>query len=173
MRSLHESIPRIGIPSILIVVRSMELRHHEVSVLNKLIAETTDSVDGYTEAAGDARKPFFHDHFLRRAAERREVRSMLQKQVGLLGGQPYHEGTLLAPAHRVFALLCQVMSSDDKAVVDEAERAEEHIKARFEDALKDDEISVASREVIQRGYASVLSGYNEMRALKRKVHKKN
>jgi uncharacterized protein (TIGR02284 family) len=151
----------------------MDLRRHEISVLNKLVEAAIDSVEGYTEAAGDARKPFFHDHFLRRAAERQKVRSMLQTQVHLLGGEPYDEGTFLAPTHRVFALLCKAMSSDDKAVVDEVERAEEHIKAKFEDALKDDEISVASREVIQRGYASVLSGHSEMRALKHVVHKKN
>ncbi|MEO8746408.1 MAG: PA2169 family four-helix-bundle protein [Rhodanobacter sp.] len=142
-------------------------------MLNKLVEATIDSVQGYTEAAGDARKPFFHDHFLRRADERKEVCSMLQTQVRLLGGEPYDEGTFLAPSHRMFALLCKAMSSDDKAVVDEIERGEEHIKGKFEDALQDDEISVASREVIQRGYASVLSGHHEMRALKHVVHKKD
>jgi uncharacterized protein (TIGR02284 family) len=151
----------------------VEIKRHEISTLNKLVEATIDSVQGYAEASGDARKPYFHDHFMRRAEERTHVCSMLQTQVRLLGGEPYEEGTFLAPSRRVFALLCKAMSSDDKAVVDEVERGEEHIKGKFEDALRDDELSVASREVIQRGYASVLSGHREMRALKDAVHKKH
>ena len=69
---------------------------------------------------------------------------MLQAQVRRLGGELNEEGTFPAPSHRVFALLCKAVSSDDKAVVDDVERGEEYIKVKFEDALQDDAISVAS-----------------------------
>ncbi len=140
---------------------------HDIRTLNSLITTTIDSVDGYTEAAGDSNSARFRDRFTSRAAERRQVASQLQAEVRRLGGDPEDDGTALAGAHRMFLnLKASVIAQNDKAIIDEVERGEDHIKAKFEDALKDEELSPAVRAVIEQCYTSVRQGHDEMRDIK-------
>lgn len=144
----------------------MTQHDHEIKVLNGLIETTIDSVDGYAEAAKDAENPQFRDLFLTRAAERRQIAARLREAVRREGGEPADDGTVLASAHRMFTGLRASMSKGDKAVIDEVERGEDHIKAKYDDALKDDKLSLSARETIQQAYASVRQGHDQMSALK-------
>ncbi len=140
---------------------------HDIRTLNGLIATTIDSVDGYTEAAKDSDNQRFAQMFTSRAQERRSVANSLQAEVSKLGGNPEDDGTVLAGAHRVFLdLKSAITGRDDKAIVNEVERGEDHIKAKFEDALKDNDLSAATRSAIESAWGSVKSGHDEMRDLK-------
>ena len=140
---------------------------HDISTLNGLIATTIDSADGYTEAAKDSEGGHFATLFTSRAAERREVATRLQQEVTRLGGNPEDDGTVLAGAHRMFLNLKSMMTGqDDKAIVNEVEAGEDHIKAKFEDALGDTKLSPAVRSVIEGCYSSVKAGHDEMRDIK-------
>jgi uncharacterized protein (TIGR02284 family) len=55
---------------------------------------------------------------------------------------------------------------DDKAIVEEVERGEDYIKDKFEDALKDDDLSPPVKEVIRTSYQSVRAGHARASALK-------
>jgi len=141
--------------------------NHNIATLNSLIATTIDSVDGYTEAAKDSENSRFGAMFTSRASERREVATRLQQEVTALGGDPEDDGTALAGAHRVFLnLKSTVMGKNDKAIIDEVEAGEDHIKAKFEDALVDRELSPAVKSVIESCFTSVKQGHDEMRDLK-------
>lgn len=140
---------------------------HDIRTLNSLIATTLDSVDGYIQAADDENSGRFAPMFRARADERRAVASSLQAEVARLGGNPEDDGTVLAGAHRVFlSLKAAVTGSDEQAIVNEVERGEDHIKAKFEDAMKDTGLSAEVRALIERGYGSVRTGHDEMRDLK-------
>jgi len=140
---------------------------HDIRTLNSLITTTIDSVDGYSEAAKDADSARFGDRFTARATERRQVATQLQAEVRRLGGNPEDDGTALAAAHRVFLnLKAAVTSRDDKAIIDEVERGEDHIKAKFEDAMKDGVLAPEVRAAIERAYVSVRQGHDEMRDIK-------
>jgi len=140
---------------------------HDIRTLNGLIATTLDSVDGYTEAAKDSENGRYGQLFTARATERRQVVSALQAEVSRLGGNPEDDGTVLAGAHRAFLnLKATVTGQDDAAIVNEVERGEDHIKAKFESALEDQELSAATRSAIQTAYGSVRAGHDEMRDLK-------
>jgi len=140
---------------------------HDIRTLNGLIATTLDSVDGYTEAAKAAENGRYVQLFTARAAERRQVVTALQGEVSRLGGNPEDDGTILAGAHRAFLdLKAAVTGRDDKAIVNEVERGEDHIKAKFEAALKDADLSPATKAVIEAAYGSVRAGHDEMRDLK-------
>jgi uncharacterized protein (TIGR02284 family) len=139
---------------------------HDVKTLNGLIETTIDSVEGYREAAKEAGSSNYSAMFLRRANEREAVVRQLRATVTSLGGKPEDDGTVLASAHRVFVDLRASMSKGDKAVIDEVERGEDHIKAKYESALKDQELTPTSRSLIQQAYTSVRSGHDEMRDLK-------
>ena len=146
---------------------------HDIRTLNGLIATTIDSVDGYTEAAKDADNSHYAQMFTSRAGERRQVASSLQAEVSRLGGNPEDDGTALAGAHRVFLnLKTAVTGQDDQAIVNEVERGEDHIKAKFEDALKDDGLTAETRSAIGAAWDSVKAGHDEMRDLKHSLENK-
>lgn len=139
----------------------------DITLLNSLIATTLDSADGYTEAAKEADNPRFGDMFTARASERRSVVTQLQSEVRRLGGEPEDDGTVLASMHRTFLdLKSAVTGRDDKAIVDEVERGEDHILHKFQAALEDTSISPETRNAIQSAFGSVRTGHDQMRDLK-------
>ena len=140
---------------------------HDIRTLNGLIATTIDSVDGYRTSANDVENPRFSELFTARASERSSVAEQLRSEVKRLGGNPEDDGTILAAGHRAFVnLKSAVTGRDDQAIVNEVERGEDHIKAKFEDALKDNSLSPTCRTVVETAYGSVKSGHDEMRDLK-------
>ena len=140
---------------------------HDIRTLNSLIATVIDSVNGYTESAKDVDSPNFKEKFLARAGERRTVAEQLRGEVSRVGGNPEDDGTILAAGHRAFVnLKSAVAGNDDKAVVSEVERGEDHLKAKFEDALKDDKLAPATRAAIESAWTSVKQGHDEMSQLK-------
>ncbi len=140
---------------------------HDISTLNGLIATTIDSVDGYRTSAQDVENPRFAELFTARASERSSVAEQLRAEVMRLGGNPEDDGTLLAAGHRAFVdLKAAVTNRDDRAIVNEVERGEDHIKAKYEEALKDDNLSPECRSLVETAYGSVKSGHDQMRDLK-------
>jgi uncharacterized protein (TIGR02284 family) len=148
----------------------MAANAHDISTLNSLIATTIDSIDGYAESAKDIESTRFGKIFTQRAAERREVVTKLKAEVTRLGGKAEDDGTLLAAAHRRFVDLKSIVTGqDDKAIIDEVERGEDHIKEKFEAAIADTELSGAARNVIQQAYTSVRQGHDQIRDIKKSM----
>ncbi len=140
---------------------------NDVSVLNGLIETTLDSMKGYEDAAKDAESTQFATMFADFARDRAKVATDLQNQVRTLGGEPEMDSSVLAAAHRTFMDLKQAITGkDDKAIIQEVERGEDHIKAKFEDAMKDSDLSPATRSAITEAFASVREGHDKMSALK-------
>lgn len=139
---------------------------HDISVLNGLIATTIDSAEGYREAADDAKNPSFRSMFSTRAQKRREIAGELRGQVRSLGGQPEDDGTVLGSAHRVFLNLKNALTGNDQSIVNEVEAGEDHIKAKYEEALKDRDLSAPVRDVVTRSYGSIKADHDQMRDIK-------
>jgi len=145
----------------------MSQHDHDISTLNGLIATTIDSADGYAEAAKEAKGSRFEALFTQRAGERRTMVSTLTHEVTLLGGEPASHGTVLAGAHRLFLnLKAAVTDHNEKMIVNEVEAGEDHIKAKYEDAVLDRELSPQVKAIIEQAYRSVLAGHDEMRDIK-------
>jgi len=140
---------------------------NDVATLNSLIETTIDSVDGYRESAAateDARLKGMFETF---ASDRGKVVQDLRARVTALGGTPEDDGTVLAAAHRKFVdLKSLVTGRDDQAIVNEVERGEDHIKAKFEKAIADEEISSETRGIITRAFESVRRGHDAMSQMK-------
>lgn len=144
---------------------------YDIKTLNSLIETTLDSADGYAEAAKDAKSAQLISLFTSRANERRGTVSTLQQCVRTLGGKPEDDGTVLASAHRVFVnLRTSIASNDNVAVVDEVERGEDHIKGKFEDAMKDTKVSPGIMSAIAEAYTSVRRGHDQIRDIKKAMH---
>jgi uncharacterized protein (TIGR02284 family) len=147
---------------------------HDIRTLNGLIATTLDSADGYDAAAKESESGRFGAIFRARAAERRTVVTALQAEVSRLGGTPQDDGTILAGAHRMFlSLKAAVTGHDDKAVVNAVESGEDHIKAKYEEAITDAGLSPTVKAAIQTAYSSVREGHDQMRDLKHSLEATN
>ena len=58
------------------------------------------------------------------------------------------------------------MGRDDSGVIDEVERGEDVIKARFEDATKDNDLPDPLRQRVVGEYASIKADHDTISALK-------
>lgn len=131
---------------------------HDIHVLNNLIQTSIDSADGYREASTEADDPRRRDLFGRRSFERQQVAEELQSTVRALGGDPTADGSILAKAQRAFADVKHALMRDDASMIGAVETAEETLRARFEKALEDSQISATTRETIRRAWTRVESG---------------
>jgi uncharacterized protein (TIGR02284 family) len=136
--------------------------------LNELIETTLDSADGYQAAAKSAANARFKALFAERAQSRRQIVAALQAQVRSLGGTPEDDGTILAAAHRAFLNLKNAVTGSDQAVVNEVEAGEDHIKRKYEEALKGGKLtgSPAAFAAVTEAYSSVKADHDRMRDLK-------
>lgn len=140
---------------------------HDISVLNGLITTTLDSMKGFEDAAEDAKNTRFAALFADFARDRGQVVSSMQAEVRGLGGKPEDSASFLGAAHRSFMDLKQAFTGkNDKAIIEEVERGEDHIKAKFEIALKDTDLEPATRSVIRDAFTSVKAGHEQASALK-------
>jgi uncharacterized protein (TIGR02284 family) len=145
----------------------MASNKHDIDVLNGLIEITLDSAHGYDEAVKDVKNPRFATMFGARAMERKQVTAELQTEVRrLLGGKPEQSGTTLGKMHRTFLSVKTALGGSDEGVVKEVEAGEDHIKAKYEKAMTDQELSAPVRDLIGRAYKSVREGHDQMRDLK-------
>jgi uncharacterized protein (TIGR02284 family) len=141
-------------------------RDLDIEVLNSLIETTVDSVHGYRDGAEHTNDPGLKALFESRAAERERVLAELRAKVQELGGSAEDEGTMLARAHRVYVDLKSALGSDRKRVIEEVERGEDHIKGKFESALRNQQLSTDTLAVIRQCYSSVKAGHDQISAMK-------
>ncbi len=140
---------------------------YDIRTLNGLITTTIDSVDGYRAAGDDSAAGRFATLFNDRATERAAMAEKLKSAVSRLGGDPEDDGSLLAGAHRAFmSLKDAVTGKDEQAIVNEVERGEDVIKARYEKAMADADLSPDTKTIIADCYTSVKDGHDQMRDLK-------
>lgn len=143
---------------------------HDIAVLNSLIKTTLDSRKGFADAAEDAEGTHFAAFFADFADRRSQAAACLQAEVRRLGGEPEDEGSLAGAAHRTFMNLKEMfVSRDDKAIVEEVERGEDFIKAKFEDAFANEQLSPDARAVVIEAFRSVEAGHERASALKQSL----
>ena len=139
----------------------------QISMLNTLIATTTDSINGYEDSAKNIDSERLREVFRNRADERQQVVQQLREEVRRLGGDPEDSGSFLGKAHQRFEdLKAAITGRDEKAIVNEVERGEDYLKEKFEAALNSDDLTGESRQLVERCYQSVRSGHDQISQLK-------
>lgn len=139
---------------------------HDISVLNSLVTTTIDSANGFERSAEDADASRFADMFREFATERRQVVSRLQQEVRSLGGTANDDGSLKAELHRRWVDLRDAFSKGDQAIIEEVERGEDYLKAKYDAALADSALLPATVTVIREAYQSVRAGHDRASQLK-------
>lgn len=142
-----------------------------VKVLNGLIETTMDSAHGYRNAAEGAENPEFKTMFSERAGKREALCRRLQQEVRTFGGEPEDDQSLMGRIHNKFAeMRGDLMGRDDKGVVDEVERGEDVIKAKFEEASRDNDLPETARQLVTTACAEVKADHDTISALKHRMH---
>ena len=136
-------------------------------MLNGLIETTLDSMKSYEDAAKDAESTQFATMFAGFARDRAQVATKLQEQVRSLGGKPELDSSMLGAAQRTFMGLKQAITGkDDEAIIKEVEPGEDHIKTKYEGAMKENGLQPAAVDAIKEPYTSVREGHDKLSALK-------
>ena len=143
---------------------------HDVTTLNDLLATVVDSVDGFEQANTSVDTSAFKAIFADVAQDRRRLIAEIEDSIRVAGGTPTEQGTMLASAHRVLMRLRDAVSGGDVAVVDEAERGEDHIKGKFERAANDDALTPPVRQFVSAAASRVKFGHDRIRDLKHSLH---
>ena len=140
---------------------------HDITVLNSLITTTIDSANGFERSAEDADVPQFVEMFREFSQERRQVVGRLQEHVRQLGGEPNDDGSLKADLHRRWVDLRDAISKGgDQEIIEEVERGEDYLKAKYDTALQDNGLSPETLALIREAYQSVRAGHDRASALK-------
>jgi uncharacterized protein (TIGR02284 family) len=142
-------------------------REHDISVLNDLITTTIDSADGFERSADNVKGTELERMFSEFARERRQIVGRFQQHVrSELRGDAADDGSMTAAMHRRFEDLRTAFGGGDKAVIEEVERGEDHIKAKYQAALKDEKLDGECRALIAEAFESIKAGHDRASLLK-------
>jgi uncharacterized protein (TIGR02284 family) len=147
----------------------LSLTSASIDVLNDLIQVNLDSRDGFRHAAGEIEQVNISNMFMQLADEREHQAQELKSLVSLNGEEPTKDGSIAAAAHRTWMDLRTALGGGLQAVLDEAERGEDHIKGKYEDALKQNAGTAAS-DILHRQFAAVKAAHDRVRDM-RDAHK--
>ncbi|HUB90770.1 MAG TPA: PA2169 family four-helix-bundle protein [Dyella sp.] len=142
----------------------------DINLLNGLIAATMDSARHYRKVAASIGHPRIRALFEHLSVQRKLIAKQLQAQLTAITGNPQGESMTNAHHLHVFGNLRHVMDYGYCALIDEVERGEERIKAKYERALRDERLSRLTRTVVKNAYSAVQEGGADMHALKRYPH---
>jgi uncharacterized protein (TIGR02284 family) len=149
----------------------MAAQEHTVDLLNGLIETTLDSANGYKEAAEHVSGAEIKRTFAERADRRLGLTRQLQDEVRHLGGEPRDDQSFAGKLHEKFVALKAAVTGDkDKGVIDEVERGEDVIKAKYEKAAADGDLPVQVRQLVQTAYALIKADHDDVSRLKRQMH---
>ncbi|MCL6683142.1 ferritin-like domain-containing protein [Sphingomonas alba] len=142
-------------------------KSENITILNTLTATLIDSVEGYRDAAQNTESGRFQELFRQMANERSTCVEDLRAEVRRLGGDAEDDQSTMGSFHqRWLDLKAAITGRDDKAIINEVERGEDYLKAKFEKALDDGELDGDSRSVVERAFQSVREGHDKVSALK-------
>lgn len=152
------------------------LDEQTVSAVQELIQMNIDSRDGFQYAANKLQDdhPMMANQF-RQFGEKRDINATELQGLALMNGEePNERGSYSASLHRSWMSVRDMFSkdSDPVAVLAEAERGEDYIKAAYENALKQNPGSAVS-DTLNRQYREVKQMHDSVRDLRDTAKAKN
>lgn len=144
----------------------LNLSDETLAAVQDLIQINIDSRDGFRHAASSIDDVSVSSLFEFLADQRDQQADELASYVLVNGERPRREGSYLATMHRTWIDIREMLiKNDTTAVLEEAERGEDAIKAAYEDALRNTTGS-AMRDVLTEQYAQVKQAHDRVRDLR-------
>ena len=146
-----------------------DLNKEAISVLNDLIETSKDGQEGFKSCAEDIKHPELKALFAKRSAECATAAAELQAQVRALGGDPETSTSVAGDLHRRWVDVKSVFTGkDEEAVLNEAERGEDHALKAYKEALEkiDKHQLLHIRDLVERQYHGVQRNHDQVKALR-------
>ena len=135
------------------------------SVLNGLIETCKDGEQGFKQAADKVKDPSLKSLFTKYASQRAGYVTELQSAVRALGKDAAESGHVSATLHRGWMSIKEAVTSDDHAIINEAEAGEDVAMKNYKEALEKP-LSADLKSLIQRQYSGVQEAHGTVRNLK-------
>ena len=140
-----------------------------IATLNELIAASKDGAQDFAVASKEVQEPEFARAFSDGEKTSQAAIAELQDQVRLLGGIAEQDGSMKAAAHRGWAnVKSMVRSRDDRAILEECERGEGHVRTRYADALKLD-LPGPIRALVERHHDAIVASHYRVLELRNRL----
>ena len=146
-----------------------DLNKEAISVLNDLIETSKDGQEGFKSCAEDIKHPELKALFVKRSADCATAAAELQAQVRALGGDPETSTSVAGDLHRRWVDVKSIFTGkDEEAVLNEAERGEDHALKAYKEALVKIEKHnlVGIRDLVERQYHGVQRNHDQVKALR-------
>lgn len=144
----------------------LNLDKSTIKGLQDLITINLDSQHGFEAAAEQIENKDIANYFRRCGERRGTFAHELQRAIKTTGENPTDHGSISGTVHRWWLnIRGTVQGGDEHAVLSEAERGEDAIKARYENVLKETAGSPYNA-VLQRQYASVKEAHDTIRDMR-------
>lgn len=140
-----------------------------ISVLNDLIETSKDGQEGFKSCAEDIKHPELKALFVKRSADCATAAAELQAQVRALGGDPETSTSVAGDLHRRWVDVKSIFTGkDEEAVLNEAERGEDHALKAYKEALEKIQKHnlVGIRDLVERQYHGVQRNHDQVKALR-------
>lgn len=135
--------------------------------LQKLANINEDACEFYEEAQDKAEDPQIKATFQNLESLHKAVVVNLQQHIRENGGEPDTDETMVGEAREFWGKLMASMSNDvDETLVKHLEETEDRCLHKIEDIMENDEISIATKTVLQNERAALQKSHDYMKALK-------
>ena len=153
-----------------------DLNKEAISVLNDLIETSKDGQEGFKSCAEDVKELRLKEFFSKRSADCATAAAELQTQVRALGGDPETSTSVAGDLHRRWVDVKSIFTGkDDEAILNEAERGEDHALKAYKEALE--KIAkhnlVGIKDLVERQYHGVQRNHDQVKALRNEARAKS
>ncbi|AMB85501.1 aldehyde dehydrogenase [Pseudomonas agarici] len=140
-----------------------------ISVLNHLIEVSKDGQEGFKTCAEDIKSPELKALFVQLSGECEAAAVELQTEVRKLGGDPQTSTSVAGSLHRRWVDVKSLFTGKgEEAVLNEAERGEDHAKKAYQEALEKlaKHNLLGLHDLVNRQYQSVLRNHDQVKVLR-------
>ena len=146
-----------------------DINKESISVLNDLIETCKDGQEGFKTCAEDIKHPELKTLFVQRSADCGSAAAELQSAVRSMGGDPETSTSVSGDLHRRWDDVKSMFTGkDEEAVLNEAERGEDHAMKAYRDAMEkiNKHNLVGIRDLVERQYHGVQRNHDQVKALR-------
>jgi len=146
-----------------------DMNKEAISVLNDLIETRKDGQAGFKTFAEDIKHPELKTLFINRSTDCATAAAELQSAVRSMGGDPETSTSVSGDLHRRWVDVKSMFTGKgEEAVLNEAERGEDHALKAYRDAMEkiNKHNLVGIRDLVERQYHGVQRNHDQVKALR-------
>lgn len=137
------------------------------ALLNELLETLKDGEKGYSEAVTDVEDQDLKEVFKKYAVQRDGYLTELEDQMHQLNLKAEEESSITGTIHRAFINLKSAITSKSRhSILAECERGEDYAVKAYETALKAEGLPGQLKSIIEKQYAGIKQGHDEIKALR-------